>query len=552
MSGEWLTTMKPSFLTEWMALPAKESRQIGQKIELLTRDPTPDAKVKKQLKYMNGRLHRIRSGDYRLFYTFDHPYISLLALRRRDNDTYDEDLDTEFLGGLDPQFIGSSRVLPDWERMFARREPEKTPLPEPISVELLSSLRVPEVYHQRLELVRTREDLFDCPGISDEIKLQVDEYLFERPLVERLAEPDYLTGDISDLLRYKGGELLAFLLKLDPGQERVVDWALNSGAPTLVKGGPGTGKSILALYRVRSMIHALREAGVDQPRILFTTYTHALASYSEQLLCRLLGPDAGCVRVRTADSCAYEIAGSIPGPRAPAPDGELKYLLKQAIAVALLEGNALQASAQAMALEQMSADYLLDELSKVIEARELVTLDAYLKAPRSGRRVPLNRTQRTAVWLVHEAFNRQLVLKGRRTWQQMRRQALEAVRSGAWSERYDGVIVDEAQDLDPTLIRMLAELCKEPNGLLLTADANQSIYGSGFRWADVREDLRIQGRTVVLRVNHRSTREIGDAARSYLQEGALESYEQEPTYISSGPRPVVYSSTSAEDESNFL
>ena len=102
MNTTWLTTMKPSFQTEWLALPPKEAHQVLEKIKLLSEDPTPDAKVKKQIKkYKDVHFYRIRSGDYRIFYTFEHPYISLLGLRRRNEDTDDEDHDVEFLGGLD-------------------------------------------------------------------------------------------------------------------------------------------------------------------------------------------------------------------------------------------------------------------------------------------------------------------------------------------------------------------------------------------------------------------------------------------------------------------
>src|SRR5207237_10093800 len=95
MTTEWRITQKPDFFKALLALPPKETHQVLEKINLLVQDPTPDAKVKKQLKYMNGKLHRIRSGDYRIFYTFEQPYISILALRRRDDDTYDEDIDAE-------------------------------------------------------------------------------------------------------------------------------------------------------------------------------------------------------------------------------------------------------------------------------------------------------------------------------------------------------------------------------------------------------------------------------------------------------------------------
>jgi mRNA-degrading endonuclease RelE of RelBE toxin-antitoxin system len=71
MSIKWLVTMKPSFQSEWLALPPKEAHQVLEKIHLLSQDPTPDSKVKKQLKYLDHKLYRIRSGNYRIFYTID-------------------------------------------------------------------------------------------------------------------------------------------------------------------------------------------------------------------------------------------------------------------------------------------------------------------------------------------------------------------------------------------------------------------------------------------------------------------------------------------------
>src|SRR5438067_3654303 len=153
MTTEWRITQKPDFYKALLALSPKEIHQVLEKINHLAKDPTPDAKVKKQLKHMNGRLHRLRSGNFRIFYTFEQPYISILALRRRDDDTYDEDMDVEFLGGLDPQLdeATSGKVgQPDWERLLAPREPEKKRLPEPLTEELLNNLHVPKACHVRL------------------------------------------------------------------------------------------------------------------------------------------------------------------------------------------------------------------------------------------------------------------------------------------------------------------------------------------------------------------------------------------------------------------
>ena len=46
-------------------------------------------------------------------------------------------------------------------------------------------------------------------------------------------------------MRYKEGELLGFLLRLSPQQERFVSWAIKATGPTQVKGGPGTGNTNL-------------------------------------------------------------------------------------------------------------------------------------------------------------------------------------------------------------------------------------------------------------------------------------------------------------------
>src|SRR5216683_8452600 len=339
MTAEWRITQKPDFYKALVEVPPKEMHQIIEKVNLLAQDPTPDAKVKRQLKYMHGRLHRIRSGDYRIFYTFEYPHISILALRRRDDDTYDEDLDVEFLGGLDAELGSIAKAAqPDWERLLAPKEPQKRPLPEPITGELLTNLRVPRECHARLLRVQTEEDLLDCPGVPDDYLLKIDEYMFERPLVQVLQQPDHLLSDVNDLLRYKEGELLGFLLKLSPEQEKYVTWGMNASGPTLLKGGPGTGKSTIALYRVRSLVQQLRKRGHDTFRILFTTYTNALVNSSKQLLGQLLGDDVKYVEVQTADRIVVTLLGRAGIPPKFIDQGEFNTLLRQAIKVTQLEG----------------------------------------------------------------------------------------------------------------------------------------------------------------------------------------------------------------------
>src|SRR5690606_27173952 len=142
-ASTWLVTFKPTFLNELILLPPKELSQVQKKIGLLAEDPTPDAKTKKQLKYWGSKLHRLRSGDYRVFYTFEQPYVSVLALRRRDDDTYAEQLEAESLGGLDAQ-PPAEEHHETWQRWLTPAETkEKSSLPRPIDAALLEELRIP-------------------------------------------------------------------------------------------------------------------------------------------------------------------------------------------------------------------------------------------------------------------------------------------------------------------------------------------------------------------------------------------------------------------------
>jgi superfamily I DNA/RNA helicase len=98
------------------------------------------------------------------------------------------------------------------------------------------------------------------------------------------------------------------------------------------------------------------------------------------------------------------------------------------------------------------------------------------------------------------------------------------------------VLVDEAQDLPPAALALAVELCTDPAGVFLTADANQSLYNQGFRWKDVHEKLNVSGRSRILRRNYRSTRQIATAAADIM--AAVPDFDDEALrqeYLHAGP-----------------
>ncbi len=563
MKAQWQPLIKPAFLNDILKLPAKDMHQIMEKVTMLTHDPRPDSKVKKQLVHFSGKVYRIRSGDYRIFYTFNQQYVSIHKIDRRDEavykgpDTFDEIPDADELDELATEVTEippTQAQQSHWTQSFT--QPPSRPLPEPITVDLLQKLHIPPSYHQSLLQITDEDAIFETPGIDDDVRLQLHEYLFSKSILEVMQQPDLVLYEVDDLLRYKAGELLIFLLNLSPEQEKYATWSPQTSGPTLVKGGPGTGKSTVALYRIRSFLDHMLKAGHQSPQILFTTYTNALIRSSQQLLQQLLGSHAHSVRIDTADRVAYSILSQCHQEKLFTlieHKSELYQLTRQAIAQTTYEGNLLQQQAQKQTIERLGLDYLLQEINGVIVARQLTSLEAYQQTPRHGRKLPLNATQRRAIWQVYLNWRLLLQREKKETWQQRRARAETLVPLSPFSQYYDAVVIDEAQDLDPSALRMLIKLCKNPHHLFVTADANQSLYGSGFSWSDVHEHLKFQGRTSILRANYRSTAEISEAAQSYLtQNGTLEPEVLERQYINHGPLPEVRTVLGSKHEAQLL
>jgi superfamily I DNA/RNA helicase/mRNA-degrading endonuclease RelE of RelBE toxin-antitoxin system len=544
---------KPTFTNQLLALSKEYMVQVIEKVERLREDPMPDGKVKKKLKGYKNDVYRLRSGDLRIIYTIAGNCVALLGVNDRKEVYRGEPLDVEATS-VDQQTLGKiDDALKVKEIPVIRTKHEKSDdlLPITITAELLTKLKIESPHFRGLLACRTIDDLTTA-DVPASVLERVFDAVVDPDFEMVVSQPSFVTGSTDNLLRFKEGDLLGFLLKLDQEQEKYVTWAVNASGPTLLKGAPGTGKSTVALYRVKNLIASLQKAGVQQPRILFTTYTNALVNFSKQLLESLLGDDVQYVDVRTADAIAREIFVSNGANPKIATSPDLKRLMGTAISAVRrsADGNQLQQQARTQLLTRLTADYLVEEVNSVIEARCIRTLDEYLLAGRAGRLIPLNKTQRSAVWEVRQVFLKLLAGQGLITWQRIRSIALNMVMNG--TDRYDAVVIDEAQDIEPNALRLLVTLCREPKRLFITADANQSIYGSSFRWADVHDDLRFQGRTGVLKTNHRTTKEIAEASRSYLANGSLDEEQSDHTYVHNGAQPAVRSVGILRDEAELL
>jgi hypothetical protein len=118
--------------------------------------------------------------------------------------------------------------------------------------------------------------------------------------------------------------------------------------------------------------------------------------------------------------------------------------------------------------------------------------------------------------------------------------------------QFRAVLVDEAQDFGAESLRFavsLAETHNDEQDVLVVADSAQDIYGQGFTWKDA--GINARGRTRILRINYRNTREILAFAHDFLTADELLQVEASPapddaiTLVQaesaerSGPSPTV-------------
>jgi hypothetical protein len=85
--------------------------------------------------------------------------------------------------------------------------------------------------------------------------------------------------------------------------------------------------------------------------------------------------------------------------------------------------------------------------------------------------------------------------------------------------RYDAVMIDEAQDFDPSWFRCATLALREPRDgdLMIVGDRNQTSYPRGrVSWS--RLGISAQGRSRILRSNYRNTRAILEAAAPFADE----------------------------------
>lgn len=342
--------------------------------------------------------------------------------------------------------------------------------------------------------------------------------LFEHPDVKARF---YLVESDDDMQRLLSAPLAKWLAFLHPSQQKLATGTFNG--PVKVTGSAGTGKTVVAMHRARHLAS-------QGKRVLLTTYVNTLVDNLKHSLAQLCSPEElERITVSTVHAQAQALVKEARG----VPDEEIGKRIEQNLA---------------HAAGAFDARFLLTEWSKVLSPAGIRSWEDYRAARRVGRGRGLSVKERASAWRVFEKVIESLEKDHLDDFSGICRRALESLPEPL----FDGVVVDEVQDLKAQELKLLAGLGRE---LMLVGDAGQRIYPGGVSLSGL--GIKTQGRSFTLRINYRTTEQIRRFADRVLGrtvedlDGEMEDRKGTRSLLR-GPEPETQSFGSSDEQTEFV
>jgi hypothetical protein len=278
---------------------------------------------------------------------------------------------------------------------------------------------------------------------------------------------------------------------LHPSQRRIVEKNYSGAARVL--GGAGTGKTIVAMHRAKWLAKNVYRN--SKHKILFTTFTSNLASDIRENLKKICDIEVlRQIEVTNLDAWVSNFLRSQGYEYRIIYGSELDNLWDQAFTIAPGELG-------------LGKEFYKDEWNKVIKPQEIDSLAAYVKAPRLGRGVRLDRKVRIAVWDIFKEIKHLMNEKYVRDTETAMAEARYLFIQLKSKLPYDAVIVDEAQDFSVQALKLIRAIAGEEhnNDLFIAGDAHQRIYRNKVTLKQC--GINVQGRSSILKINYRTTEE---------------------------------------------
>ena len=289
------------------------------------------------------------------------------------------------------------------------------------------------------------------------------------------------------------GDLKKWQVFLHPSQRKLAGGSFNGSVK--VTGGAGTGKTVVALHRLRHLVS--QSSFADERKVLFTTFTLALTTNLAKLAARI-GIDTTRVTITNIDSLARELAVEHNITRKSTRILDMYQVKKSAdLWEEVLEMN----------LTGFDCLFLKSEYQDVILYNNIKTLQEYLSISRFGRGRPITRKQRMDVWKLVEIYQKKKSEGDYIDRAELFNKLTDYFES-ARQFPFRHVIADEIQDMSNVELRFLRSLTEEKaNDLFLVGDPYQKIYARKINFSQA--GIQVRGKkSRQLRINYRTSEEI--------------------------------------------
>ena len=332
--------------------------------------------------------------------------------------------------------------------------------------------------------------------------------------------------------------------------EQLIAWTAKTTSPVLIKGGAGSGKTIVAMLRAIYARKMSLENLFGEGRVACLTFDSLL---NREIGVALAGSN---VAVMTVDSWVYrylKALGDDLAKKLPNDQGAYRVFddcFRRAWTEVFSAGDK-------RAVASKGRRFYNDEF-EWMKGRAIETLEDYLQADRAGRgsEARFGAEDRKLVWKLKEAYERLYTEAKHETFEDRVLRAWHLIQKRGIPEEltYDHVVIDEAQDFTYVKLRIVVEMTRgktqDEKGLTLVADVAQEIYQSGFSWKDA--NIAVQGgRTRPFKKNYRNTKQIAAAAYSLMEhEQDREEMTEMVLPIREGPIPQVWTCGSVPSASS--
>ncbi len=327
--------------------------------------------------------------------------------------------------------------------------------------------------------------------------------------------------------------------------------------PVQIRGGAGSGKTTVSLYRAKQLIETQNQL-FSQSKVVIFTYNKTLAAYIDAVKAHIrniyskegeeISTHSGLdIQVTNFHKWAYSFVG-LHSSQVIKPWDQEKYIQE-----AIYKQKALD---QQNTILNKSIEFFKDEISwmkgKVFESE----ID-YLNTPRSGRGTGdrVMKDHKSAIWGVFLHYKKIMEINGKIDFDDFALLALKKINNtNSFQAPFSHIIIDEAQDLNKAQILTLSKLVsEETNSLTIIADAAQRIYKSGFTWKEV--GINVQGgRSLSFKKNYRNTLNIARSAASLLdyEDDKSDFTESDFSHLKEGSTPKFIRFSSSIEQLGWL